>query len=354
VSQQFSFDIHGIVSVRSEGWLPELAEFRTRDPVDQPTICVRVGGVNGHRQRALEQAGAPRIVYDEGLGPLGFAAQITVGESIEVDVSPILRRSPHVLYTNVVEPILRWTLVERGYALVHGACLDFGGGAYLITARTDTGKTTTMLRILSTTDSARFIADDLTIVDPNGRVLTYPKPLTISQHTVSAINPEALSRAERIKLMLQSRVHSRPSRRLALLLARTNLPMATINTLIQWLVPPPKYHVQRLIPSVTVRREAQVAGMFVIERGEDGERSLQTDEAIQILLQNCDDAYGFPPYQAIEGFLCHLNGRDLRAAEQQIVSSAFRECPAVLLRSSQLDWWKRIREIVMEGCATDA
>ena len=35
-------------------------------------------------------------------------------------------RSPHVLYTNVVEPILRWTFAERGYALVHAACLASG------------------------------------------------------------------------------------------------------------------------------------------------------------------------------------------------------------------------------------
>jgi len=32
----------------------------------------------------------------------------------------MLRYSPHVLYTNVIEPLLRWTFVKRGYALVHG------------------------------------------------------------------------------------------------------------------------------------------------------------------------------------------------------------------------------------------
>jgi hypothetical protein len=81
---------------------------------------------------------------------------------------------------------------------------------------------------------------------------------------------------------------------------------------------------------------------------------MPADEAIQVLFENCDDAYGFPPYQAIEGFLRELNGRDLRTEEQQIVSSAFGECPATLLRSSRLDWWKRIPEIVGEGSARDA
>ena len=61
-----------------------------------------------------------------------------------VEVSGLVRRSPHVLYTNVVEPLLRWTLAERGYALVHAACVTSGDRAFLITARTDTGKTTTV------------------------------------------------------------------------------------------------------------------------------------------------------------------------------------------------------------------
>ena len=39
-----------------------------------------------------------------------------VGERIEVIATPLLERSPHVLYTNVVEPILRWTMASKGYA----------------------------------------------------------------------------------------------------------------------------------------------------------------------------------------------------------------------------------------------
>ena len=72
----------------------------------------------------------------------------TSGEPIEATASPLVGRSPHVLYTNVVEPILRWTFAERGYALVHAACLADGDDAFLVTARTDTGKTTTSLQLL--------------------------------------------------------------------------------------------------------------------------------------------------------------------------------------------------------------
>ena len=100
---------------------------------------------------------------------------------------PILRHSPHVLYTNVVEPILRWTFVEKGYALVHGACMAFGKDAYLVTARTDTGKTTTMLRILAqerrAVDNGAFLSDDLTLVSPR------PGARPIRSRSPSAITP---------------------------------------------------------------------------------------------------------------------------------------------------------------------
>ena len=184
---------------------------------------------------------------------------IDLGDRIEATASRLLRRSPHVLYTNVVEPILRWTFAERGYALVHAACLASGEDAFLVTARTDTGKTTTSLRMLDSHPYS-FLSDDLTLVSPDGRVLTYPKPLTISRHTLKAVKTPLLSRRERIGLVVQSRLHSRSGRRFALILARTHLPAATINAVVQMIVPPPKYHVERLVPGVEVAPEARLDG----------------------------------------------------------------------------------------------
>ena len=57
-------------------------------------------------------------------------------------------------------------------------------------------------------------------------------------------------------LLYQSRLHSRSGRRLAMVLAKTRLPAATINAIVQLLVPPPKYHVDRLVPDVQLAPEA--------------------------------------------------------------------------------------------------
>jgi dolichol-phosphate mannosyltransferase len=337
----YSYDIHGIVAVCSEVRLPELERFRVGGLTGEPDIRVRLGRISANGNGRVGTA----IRYSEGPGGLGFGLAIDAGDTIEATASRLVGRSPHVLYTNVVEPILRWTFAERGYALVHAACLADGESAFLLTARTDTGKTTTSLKLLDSAPYA-FLSDDLTLVTPEGRVLTYPKPLTISRHTLKAVKRPLLSRRERAGLVVQSRLHSRSGRRFALILARTHLPAATINAIVQFLVPPPKYHVERLVPGVQAASEARLTGMVVIERGGLGEVVLDEREALATLLHNCDDAYGFPPYAAIEGFLRSRNGADLGDVERAIVAHALRGLPATLLRSETMDWWLRLPGVV--------
>jgi dolichol-phosphate mannosyltransferase len=344
-----NYNIHGIISVASDALLPELEPFRTAGPIAEPTITVRLGSV---KRAARTAAADPRthVNYDEGLGPFGFAIDLRLGDKIDVVATPVLKFSPHVLYTNVVEPILRWTFVRKGYALVHGACLAFGEDAYLVTARTDTGKTTTMLRILAEPRKAEspgaFISDDLTLFTPDGRVLTYPKPMTISHHTVKAINSRTLNFGERVALVFQSRVHSRGGRQFAKWLTQHRLPVATINTFMQLVVPPPKYSVQRLIPGVHAAQSAKLAGLFVIQRGGRGTEHLDSCEALETVMKNCEDAYGFPPYDAIACHLNNLNNEDLRFEEMSIIDHALAGRHAVLLRSESMDWSDRIQAIV--------
>ena len=354
-SASHSYDIHGLVSVASDVRLPELERFRIANLIGPANIVVRLGRLGGRGDDA--PAGAAHFVrYVEGIGSLGFGVEITIGDQTEARVSPLLRWSPHVLYTNVVEPILRWSFTERGYALVHGACLARGEDAFLVTARTDTGKTTTSLKLLDAHQMVNgqtysFLSDDLTLVSPDGHVLTYPKPLTISRHTLKAVETPLLSRGERLGLLVQSRLHSRSGRRFAMLLARTKLPAATINTLVQMLVPPPKYHVERLVPGVEVAPEARLAGLVVIQRGGEGEVVLGDREAFDTLMANSEDAFGFPPYAEIEDFLHSRDGSDLRGVERGIVARALEGVPATLVRSETMDWWRRLAEIMARGGA---
>jgi dolichol-phosphate mannosyltransferase len=353
------YDIHGIVGVVSDAKLPELEPFRVPELAREPEIRVRMGTLQPSSNGHTGPDGSRRIRYDEGFRRFGFGVELEKRDGgFDVLATAFLARSPHVLYTNIVEPLLRWTFVEKGFALVHGACLAFGEDAYLVTARTDTGKTTTMLRILDSQPGCSFISDDLTLVSPEGRVLTYPKPLTISRHTLVAVNTPLLSRSERAALLIQSRLHSKSGRRFGLFLTRTGLPMATTNAVVQFLVPPPKYPVQRLVPGVKLANEARLAGLIVIERGDDGEVRLSDQEALDILMANSEDSYGFPPYESIKDFLYGSERGDLRPQERATVASALMGKPATLLRSSTRDWWRRMPALVMgaasHGTATAA
>ena len=126
--------------------------------------------------------------------------------------------------------------------LLHCASVDTERGALLMSAQTDTGKTSTLLRLLMHR-SWGFMGDDMAIVRPDGQILAYPKPMTLSLHTMSAVNESALPLADRFMLAIRSRVHSKQSRSIGHAMGRLPVPIVTINAVVQLLVPPPKYHV---------------------------------------------------------------------------------------------------------------
>ncbi len=344
-SHTHAYDIHGIITVQSDVALPELTAFRTDGQIDNPTIHVRIGPVSTPKKTPAPNA--RRVIYSERPGERGFAIRLDLGAHVDITASPFLRHSPHVLYTNVVEPVLRWEFVERGYALVHGACMSEGDNAFLITARTDTGKTTTVLKTLDAHREYNFLSDDLTLMRDDGTVLSYPKPLTISRHTLHAVNTPLLTPFERFTLFFQSRLHSKSGRWFGLMLTRFDLPMATTNAIVQRLVPPPKYPIQRLVPHAPVATSAKLTGMVVIERGEANHIPLNHRQAVDILLENCDDSYGFPPYDDIKEHLYFVeDGDDLRNEERRIVASAMQHCPSVVMRSETRNWFMHIPEFI--------
>jgi hypothetical protein len=330
------YAIHDILGIASERRLPELERFRVAELDGPADIEVRVGRVDG-----VDGVDARTTVYREVFGGLGFALRIDRGDPTEVTVSPLIGWSPHVLYTNVIEPMVRWALVERGYALVHAACVARQGKSFLITAKTDTGKTTTMLHLLESTD-VEFVSDDMVILSSDGGVLPYPKPLTVSYHTVSSVDRHNLGRVERAALPVQSRLHSRSGRRTGFAIARAGLPAASMNALVQMAIPPPKYDIARLIPDVTLATRTDAVAMFILERSPGHDEHLAHETAMDVLMANCEDAYGFPPYRHLESFLHSHNGQRLRADEQHIISSGLDGAPTVVLRSSRRDWAQRI------------
>jgi dolichol-phosphate mannosyltransferase len=344
------YDIHGIVKIASESPLPELSRFEVA-ALDGPAdleITISNKGFGGFRMHATVEEEDETVTYVEHLGGLGFAARIELGTPVRIQASRLLRLSPHVLYTNVVEPLLRWVLVRKGRILAHAACLQIDGRGVLITARTDTGKTTTCLKSIKEHGSG-FVSDDMVIVDPEGGALSFPKPLTISAHTLAAVEGNPLSLRRRAWLQVQSRLHSRSGRSAGLALSRANLPVATMNAIVQMIIPPPKFQIDELVPQAQLVGSLQLDRLIVIERGKAVVQELDAETAFEILSDNTEDAYGFPPYPRI----AHALANGEANVEREIRRSMLVELSSTLVRSPDRSWFELL-PMLADGSLTPA
>ena len=320
--RQYHYDIHGLVAIRSEVRLPELGYFEVEPFSRAADLTVRRGYVGARRMISKVQATmSPGLfVYREHLGSVGANFRVDLDNRINIYVSPLLAWSKHVVYTNIVEALLRFVLVNKGYMLLHSATVQLGDEAIMLSAQTDTGKTGTILRLLQEhPNESAFLSDDMTIINARGESLSFPKPLTISSHTLRAVNTKVLSLPRRLVLSLQSRIHSKQGRKFALLLARLNIPIIAINAITQILIPPPKYMIDRLVPTTRYRKTGTVRRIFVICRGPEAEEPLSHEDAMIILLSNTEDAYGFPPFSIMERAIT-LRSRNLRKGKKQTIS----------------------------------
>ncbi len=84
----------------------------------------------------------------------------------------------------------------------------------------------------------------------------------------------------------------------------------------------------------------------MIERGPELEREIDEQEKLRILLNNAEDAYGFPPYPILAHELSSWMGEDQHQAEKEIVQAALTNLPAIHLRRSNYDWYQRMPALI--------
>jgi hypothetical protein len=118
-----------------------------------------------------------------------------------------------------------------------------------------------------------------------------------------------------------------------------NVPIMTLNAVTQVVVPPPKYFVDRLVPcghATTTR----VNELFIIERNEFDLSDIDPEALIDELLENTDDAYGFPPFRYFAPAL-QIDGEgyeELRVRERQILATALSGVRARRLATPDYSW----------------
>ncbi len=338
----YRYQILDDLTIGSQIPLRELEYFREPHLGKHLDIEVRVGKVGRATPRGRAEMvrfqGPHGVRYEEHLGRLGANFAIDMGDRITVTISKLLARSPHVAYTNIIEALLRFALARRGRMLLHSACMEIDGRGVMLSAKTDTGKTGTVLRLLRD-KGALFLSDDMTIIDENGEAHCFPKPMTISNHTLRAVDPGDMSRREWITLGLKSRLHSKGGRGIGLWMGTANIPIMTANALTQLLVPPPKYHADRLVDCQIIEHTT-VRDLFIIERGTPSLSEIPGDGSIDELIANTEDAYGFPPFSFLAPALV-VGGEEYSALmqrEREILAKALTNIRVRRLASDCFGW----------------
>ncbi|MDA0245869.1 MAG: GtrA family protein [Chloroflexi bacterium] len=263
------YNLHGLLTIAAPMPLPDLAYFAV-PRVERVDVQLR-----------LDRIGTPRqlpggISYDEHLGRFGFALTLLAGNDfVEVVLSPIAEKVPHLVYANVLEPLLRWLLPQRGAALIRAGCVAGNEGATLFLAEQTADRQAAVLR------SADYMAHDLTMLTADGRALAHPKPLIERR-------------------LLESHL----LRSVGAVLRRMGLPTVTFNAYGQRLFPPRQ---QAIPPTADEMRVAAVTFL-------DGQTALDGEQTADLLQSYARDDLGFPLFAQLEAEI-----RPIQNLERQIL-----------------------------------
>ncbi|HOU42024.1 MAG TPA: glycosyltransferase [Promineifilum sp.] len=336
------YNIHGILTVASQVPLPDLATFQTDAEPARIDLQLRIDR-HGTPSRVPNA-----ICYDEHLGRFGFGLTVIPGDFTEIVVSPLLETSPAFLYTNVVEPVLRWMLLARGQALprLAGVVIEpeangpDSGRAILFAGQADMGYG---LARLCEEGRAAFLGDDRLLLGRDRRARSFPKPVTARRD----LTPPTGALRAALALGLQRLLYTRPVRRLGLWLSNRHLPAATLNTYLQRLIPQPKYPLHELVPGLAYGQSSPLGPLLWVER--DG----ATTTPLEQMLDEGDGALGFQPFPLLRSELAHWDGRDWAAEERAILIAALAGCEPIAWRPAER-WWEQIDRAMRAGTAGTA
>lgn len=326
----YYYDIHGLLRLESQVLLPELAYFATTTSPSHVDLQIRV---DRHGTPTM-QPGA--IAYSEYLSRFGFGIALMPGTTYtEIVISPMLAHSPFALYKSVLEPVLRWALVQRGYALVYGAAVAHREQAVLIVPERDQGKTEVILQAVTTGEYA-FMADDFAILAADGRVFSFPKPVTVTP-AVLRETAVTLRRRDRFRLWVRNVLYARVGREVGLRLSQWHWPVATLNIIWQRLWMPPKRQLDELVTAVTYADQANLAEVVILTEGVKSAAALSLSTAVDCINQRQQALQGFPPYTLLAAALNQTGTRPWYQDEQTIISHALHTCTA-WRRGTQDNW----------------
>jgi len=347
----FNYSIHHIVKIKSEIPLFELEYFECKK-LDDPDMIVkkRKKIIPGWRfRRSLiddEYLSSNKIKYSEHFGSMGSQFEIKFSHPIEISVNELIAKSRHVLYVNLIEPLMRFLMISKGYILLHSACLSLNGHAVLISAPPDTGKTT--LSINCVKKGFNFLSDDMTIIRLPNTALCFPKPMTISAHTFQTAIDAAEVTSSKLGLKIRSLIHSKSGRQFMRNLSKYNVPIFTINTIGQMIIKPPKFRINHISKSFKVMDKSIVDTLCLLQKGDEKVLDIKKETALQKAIENSDDAFLFPPYSELLEYI-KIDGKsayELLKEEKRMLKELLAGIRCLEMKSDSKSWNKMLKPVV--------
>lgn len=183
------YDIHGLVKIKSNLKLPIPSYFEVGD-VANPDVEISVQDLDfkkpegdkvmrigyyywfdGPRMRFLHPAGARLELED-----LAGRPKVRLNSRFK-------RFGSNAALEFLVDRILLVKLAQKGCAFVHAGAVEWNGNSALIVAPPDFGKTSTVLSLVGS--GAKLLGDDHVIITPEGKIMCYPRPQTVSPQTLT-------------------------------------------------------------------------------------------------------------------------------------------------------------------------
>lgn len=208
-----AYNIHGILTIRSDRRILNRAfhQYFEVDAVSEPDIVIEE---KDFRLPTAHMDRHDNWFYGRDDLDLVYYQDRLLGQSEAVLLEDVLGSPTYLTYQTIdfpnvtpgsrgsigdlVEAIIDFKLIERGYTTLHAASLSKDGRAVLLCGFPNVGKTLSTLALLQ--DGWAYMGDDNGVIGRDGTVYTYPSTSSIGYDDfLQYIDPSAIGRGRYYK-----------------------------------------------------------------------------------------------------------------------------------------------------------
>jgi len=129
-------------------------------------------------------------------------------------------------------------------------------------------------------------------------------------------------------------------------LAKLNVPIFTINTIGQSIVRPPKYSINSILQDAKIKKDTKVDNLYFLKREGNEFIQIDTPTALDLAVENSDDAFIFPPYAELLKYIS-INEKtafELLEEEKKLLNSFLSGITCYMVKSKTRAWFNMISE----------